>query len=167
MPWRRAEPNTVTAWIDGVKLSFFGGLRFPVLGSPDHVIANDVVIASLLDLAGTKVLALLNRVEARDYEDIGALLEAGVLMPEIVAAAQAINGAAPQTVLMTLSYFDEGAARTLSEPLRNRLRQAAGAARSSPPCRFVTPRSRRRLGQAAGDTTTMPTTASRASPSAR
>jgi len=136
----QAEPNTVTAWVEGVKLSFFGGLRFPVLGSPDHVIVNDIAIASLLDLAGTKVLALLNRVEARDYEDLGALLDAGVLLPEIVAAAQAINGAAPQTVLMTLSYFDEGPARTLSEPLKNKLRQAAGAVRRLPtlPIRHAT-----------------------------
>ncbi len=128
----QAEPNTVTGWVDGVKLSFLGGIRFPVLGSPDHVVVNDLVIASLLDLAGTKVLALLNRIEARDYQDVGALLEAGLSMAEIVAAAQAINGAAPQTVLMTLSYFDDRKARTLAEPLKNRLRQAAGAVRRLP-----------------------------------
>ena len=86
------------------------------------------------------MLALLNRIEARDYEDVGALLDAGVSMPEIVAAAQALNGAAPQTALMTLTYFEEGAARTLSEPLKNKLRQAAGAVRSLPtlPIRHTT-----------------------------
>ena len=50
--------------------------------------------ASLLDLAGTKVKALLPRVEAKDYRDIVALLEHGVRLEDILGSARALFGLA-------------------------------------------------------------------------
>jgi hypothetical protein len=41
------------------------------------IATENVVIASLLDLAGTKAKALLDRIERKDYQDILELLDAG------------------------------------------------------------------------------------------
>jgi hypothetical protein len=51
---------------------------------------NGIVVASLHDLAGTKAKVTNQRIELKDYEDIAALLDAGMTLPEIVAAAIAI-----------------------------------------------------------------------------
>ena len=49
-------------------------------------------VASLLDLAGTKIKALLQRVEAKDYLDVAALLDAGVSLEQVLGAARALFG---------------------------------------------------------------------------
>src|SRR6185295_17415524 len=67
-------------------------------------------VASLLDLAGTKVKALLQRVEAKDYLDVAALLEAGVSIEQILGAARALFGPAfnPLIAQKALAYFEGG-----------------------------------------------------------
>jgi hypothetical protein len=67
-------------------------------------------VASLLDLAGTKIKALLQRVEAKDYLDIAALLDAKVSLGQVLAAARALFGPAfnPLVAQKTLTYFEGG-----------------------------------------------------------
>ncbi len=74
-------PNTLTVSVDRtepVKISFFGEIGFGRVGSPE--LTNDGVlrVASLLDLLGTKLKVLLQRIEQKDYLDIEAILRSGV-----------------------------------------------------------------------------------------
>jgi hypothetical protein len=121
------EPNTRTVLVranDGsVKVSFFGAITFGRVGEPDVTEDGLVRVASLLDLAGTKVKALLQRVEAKDYLDIAALLETGVPMGHILGAAKALFGPAfnPLVARKTLAYFEGGDLADLPGSVKHRL----------------------------------------------
>ena len=93
-----------------VKVSFFGPIGFGRIGVPDQALSGRLHVASLLDLAGTKVKALLQRVESKDYLDIAALLRAGIALEQILAAARTLFGDAfnPLVAQKTLSYFEGG-----------------------------------------------------------
>lgn len=122
------EPNTLSAIVDRngpVKVSFFGLPGFPRL-APRLLAANNVHVASLLDLAGTKASVVQVRAEAKDYVDLDALIAAGVDLPHALAAARAIyrEGFAAQATLKALSYFGDGDLHTLSETTRKRLTDA-------------------------------------------
>lgn len=69
-------PHTVTG--DVVKLLFFGDISFGRVGTPEWTSDQAVLVASLLDLIGTKLKVILQRVAAKDYQDIAALLRAGI-----------------------------------------------------------------------------------------
>lgn len=56
-----------------VKLSFFGGLKLPVMSKPSRA-DNGIEIASVDDLLATKLKALHDRVEPKDYIDICEIL---------------------------------------------------------------------------------------------
>ncbi len=120
-------PDARTVIASGVKLSFFGGIRFGRVGEPD--IEGGVRVASLLDLAGTKLKALLQRVEAKDYLDIAALLAHGVSLPEILGATAALFGSAfnPITARKALCYFEGGDLAGLDAAIRRQLETAASA----------------------------------------
>jgi hypothetical protein len=84
---------------------------------------NRIKIASLLDLAGTKVSVVQVRAEAKDYIDIDALIAAGRIdLPTPLAAGQAIYGRQfnPEITPKALSFFDDGNLRQLSEALTTR-----------------------------------------------
>jgi len=92
----QGEPNTLAVWVRPlpkereVKVSFFGGIGFPVIDRPDRPDPEGIVSASLRDLAGPKAKVINQRVELKDYLDVAALLDAGMTLPQIVAAAVAI-----------------------------------------------------------------------------
>jgi hypothetical protein len=125
------EPNTLSVLVHRgapVKLSFFGLPRLPRLLPPHIAPGNGMKIASLLDLAGTKVSVVQRRAEAKDYHDIDAILRDGHIdFPTALAAAKAIYGARfnPQISLKALSYFGEGTLRRLPRAVKDRLANAA------------------------------------------
>src|SRR3954462_1440813 len=61
-----------------VKLSFFGGLALGRINDPLRTKDGVLLVASLEDLLATKLKAILDRAEAKDYRDITAMLAAGV-----------------------------------------------------------------------------------------
>jgi hypothetical protein len=133
--------NTRTAIVRGVKVSFFGGISFGRVGTPEPTDDRVLRVASLRDLAGTKIKALLQRVEAKDYLDIAALLEHGMPLADVLGAAAALFGTAfnPLVARKALCYFEGGDLSTLPPGTRERLVRAASAdvvptpfARSSP-----------------------------------
>jgi len=137
-----SEPNTLTAWVrplpgrPPVHVSFFGGIDFRVIDRPDRAFPDGIVIASLRDLAGTKAKVINERVELKDYLDIAALLDAGLTLPEIVAAAAAIFPGQVDEIatVSAITFFEDGEAATFPEPLKMKLRAAArGASRVPPP----------------------------------
>jgi hypothetical protein len=123
--------NTLSAIVergDPVKVSFFGVPRLPQL-EPAHVVEeNNLKVASLLDLSGTKASVIQVRAEAKDYLDLDALLRlGGVDLPTALAAAHALYGPTfnPEVTLKALSYFDDGNLRELPNDLKLRLVEAA------------------------------------------
>jgi len=125
------EPNTLTGIVDRggpVRLSFFGVPALPRLARPHVAPDNGLQIASLLDLAGTKVNVVQLRAESKDYLDIEAILRDGrVDLPTALAGAQALYGPQfnPQIALKALSFFDEANLRRLSKATKARLAKAA------------------------------------------
>lgn len=121
------EKNTLTVLVDRggpIKVSWFGVPNLPRLAPPLVARDHGLQVASLLDLAGTKASVVQLRAEVRDYIDIDALLTSGgVDLPTALAAAQRLYGASfnPEVTLKALSYFDDGALRTIPQATKSRL----------------------------------------------
>ncbi|MEQ1694573.1 MAG: nucleotidyl transferase AbiEii/AbiGii toxin family protein [Hyphomicrobiaceae bacterium] len=125
-------PNTLTCLIDRkgpVKVSFFGLPHLTLLRDAHTAHGNNLRIASLLDLAATKAVAVQNRLEAKDYIDIDALISAGIALPTVLAAAKRAFGKsfAPLATLKALTYFDEGNLQSLPDDVKLRLVNAVAA----------------------------------------
>jgi hypothetical protein len=124
------EPNTVTAIVDRtgpVKVSFFGGLALNRIHDPDVTADNGIQVASLLDVAATKLATVQQRAQARDYEDIAAIIGAGISLSDALAAASSVygkkfNGALS---LKALTYFADGDLPELSPGSQEQLRTFA------------------------------------------
>jgi hypothetical protein len=93
-----------------VKVSLFGSIEFGRVGAPDVAADGVIAVASLLDLGATKIKVLLQRVEAKDYVDIAAILRAGVGLDRLLAAAHTLFGSAvnPLVAQKTLCWFESG-----------------------------------------------------------
>jgi hypothetical protein len=105
------EPDALTVSVDRgepVKVSFFGPVGFGRVGTPQ--LAGRLPVASLLDLAATKIKVLLQRVEAKDYLDIAAVLRAGLPLEDVLRGARTLFGDAfnPLIAQKTLSWFQGG-----------------------------------------------------------
>lgn len=122
-------PNTLTVSVsraEPVKLSFFGDIGFGRVGSPEMTTDGVLRVASLLDLIGTKLKVLLQRIEQKDYLDIEAILRSGVRLEDGLGAAARLYGTQfpPMDCAKTLAYFDEADVRSLPECTRKYLVKA-------------------------------------------
>lgn len=109
----QSETNTLVCLVDRqapVQVSFFGGLNLNRVQDPYWEPQAKIFIASLIDIAATKVKVVLDRASAKDYIDLCALLENGVSLAEALQAAMAIYGKAynPLLSLKALSFFEDG-----------------------------------------------------------
>ena len=117
--------NTLDVTVDRggpIKVSFFGIPNLKRILQPLVCPDNQIRVASLLDLAGTKVSVVQKRSELKDYLDIAAILADGrVTLPMALSAGQAIYGSQfnPLISLKALSYFDDGNLQSLSVQTRN------------------------------------------------
>jgi len=128
-PRLQSSPNTLVSLVerDGpVKVSFFGGLTLRRVNDPDPVEGPGIMVASLLDLAATKVKVVQDRAEAKDYIDLGRLLEAGIDLASALGAACVVYGDAfnPLLSLKALSYFADGDLSSLPESIQSSLTKA-------------------------------------------
>lgn len=125
----QAQTDTLTALVpvdtadgDTVKVSFFGGLTFGRLDDPEETDDRVVLVASPRDLLAHKLKVLLQRVEPKDYQDIDALLGAGLDLASALAGARALFAAfPPQECLRALTYFKDEVLRELPQALEARL----------------------------------------------
>lgn len=122
-----------------VKLSFFGGIGFGRVGSPDVSADGVLHVASLDDLMATKLKVLLQRVEAKDYRDVAAMTSAGVSLAKGLAAARQLYGGAfqPSESLKALVYFEGGDLDTLAAEEKQGLVRAVSAVRELPDVSIV------------------------------
>jgi hypothetical protein len=123
-------PQTLVAALtlgdDEVRLAFFGKLGIGRVGIPD-VAHNGVTIASSLDLLATKLTAQHDRIEAKDYLDIEALLRSGPSLSAGIMAARALFGPRlnPLDTAKAVAWFKDGdLERTLPARTRSYLERA-------------------------------------------
>ena len=127
------EPDTLTVSTrpsgrpHPVKVSFFGGIDTGRVGEPQRTDDGVLLVASLLDLFGSKLKVLLQRVAARDYVDLAAIMRAGVPLEDGLGAAAALYGNRfpPMDSVKALSYFDEGDAANVDAATRRYLTEQA------------------------------------------
>jgi hypothetical protein len=86
------ERDTWSVVVDGVNLSFFGGLKTGRVARPEATEDGVFRIAGLRDLLARKLFVLQKRVDPKDYLDIAAILGAGLDLPQGLADARAIHG---------------------------------------------------------------------------
>ena len=126
----QSEANTLTVIVDRggpVKVSFFGGLKLNRVQDPETVTGEGIRVASLLDVAATKMLTIQQRAQAKDYLDIVAMAEAGVSLTAALAAAGAVYGPTFNGVLSLkeLTYFADGDLPSLGAAVESKLRNMA------------------------------------------
>mgnify|MGYP001592066194 FL=1 len=117
-----------------VKVSFFGTLLFGRVGEPDVTADGVLQVAALDDLMATKLKVILQRIEAKDYQDIAALLRAGVSLSRGLAGARALYGPAfqPSERLKALVYFEGGDLHRLTQEERELLIATASSVHALP-----------------------------------
>ena len=110
-----------------VLVSFFGGLNLGQVAARELVQGRMLHVASLLDIAGTKVAVVQKRAEVKDYLDIDALLRHGIDISVMLAAGGVVYGQSfnPLITLKALSYFED--VPKLPNEVRSRLLAAVAA----------------------------------------
>lgn len=107
-----------------VKVSFFGNLGIGRINDPVRTCDSTLLVASLDDLMATKLKAILDRAEAKDYRDIAAMLDAGVSLERSLGAFSKMFGKDPALPLRALGYFKDGDLPSLSKKEQNLLQAA-------------------------------------------
>jgi hypothetical protein len=143
-PWlARAQilqrsPDTLTVQAspdaEPVKCSFFGPLHFGQIRTPDCAADNRLKVASAEDLLALKLGVIQQRVEAKDYLDIHALLESGLSLAEALSHLETLHPLAtnPTITLKTLVYFKGGDLESLPASVKEALERAVQAVRDIP-----------------------------------
>ena len=136
------QPEVLTVQVAGeknqdeyVKLSFFGTVSMGRVEEPEMTEDEVLLVASLDDLLATKVKVMLQRIEAKDYQDIAALIRAKVSLTNSLAAASAMYGHEfqPSEALKTMVYFKGGDLQSLSRDDQETLIRAVSEVRDLPP----------------------------------
>jgi len=141
----QSSPNTLTVLLsrgDPVKISFFGGLSFGRVGEPEAAASTGILVASLADLAATKLKVIQERAESKDYRDLAALLQSGLKLPQMLATARALYGETWNAMisLKALNYFADGDLPSLSKDIKDLLSHAAASVHDIPTLRRVSDR---------------------------
>ena len=129
----RLEPSTMSLWANmasgQVKVELFSNLSFGRVGTPDETSDGNLLVASALDVFGTKFKTLLQRVASKDYLDIAALLKAGVPLNDGLGAAMAMYGNSfpPADAVRSLGWFGNGDLQDLDEVTRQYLTEQVSA----------------------------------------
>ena len=122
------EENTLSYRTeDNVRLSFFTGIEFGRVGQPSADDQDVLVLASPVDLLAAKCKVLLQRVEAKDYHDISALLSSGLTLRQGIEGAMALfrNSFPPVEAIRALSWFEDGDLASVTKAERGILETAA------------------------------------------
>lgn len=137
----RALSIVVRSAGDKVKLSFFGELKMGRIAEPQCTDDRVCEVASELDLFATKLGALSQRIEPKDYLDVVALLRAGVSLEAGLGAAAALYGNefSPRAMLKTLTYFEPAELAPLPPEAREYLIERVANVKEITPLRVAAP----------------------------
>jgi len=121
-------PDTLVVLADvpsgSVKVSFFGGISFGRINDPLETSDGKLLVASLEGLLATKLKAILDRAEAKDYIDIAGMISAGTALPVGLSAFKKMFKGEPAQALRSIGYFEDGDLSALSSADRKILRDA-------------------------------------------
>jgi hypothetical protein len=105
-------PNTLVALAEmpsgQVKVSFFGNIGFGRVNDPLRTADGTLFVASLEDLVATKLKAILDRAEAKDYRDIAEMISVGVSLTRGLSSFRQMFGGEPAQVLRAIGFFEDG-----------------------------------------------------------
>ncbi len=107
-----------------VKVSFFGGMTLGRINEPLRTKDSKLLVASMEDLLVTKLKAILDRAEAKDYRDISAILSTGISLEKALGAFAKIYGKDPGLPLRAMGYFKDGDLPSLPKTDQNIIRAA-------------------------------------------
>jgi Nucleotidyl transferase AbiEii toxin, Type IV TA system len=107
-----------------VKVSFFGGLDMGTINEPQRTKDTTLLVASLEDLLATKLKAIMDRAEAKDYRDISAMLSAGVSLETALGGFAKMYGKDPGLPLRAMGFFKDGDLPSLPKSDQDFLRSA-------------------------------------------
>jgi hypothetical protein len=121
-------PNTLVVRVampsGSVKVSFFGNMTIGRINEPLLTADSTLLVASREDLMGTKLKAILDRAEAKDYRDISALLANGASLEKGLGAFAALFKQDAALPLKAVGFFKDGDLPALPKEDQDRLRQA-------------------------------------------
>ena len=120
-----------------VKVSFFGGLTLGRINDPLRTRNSVLLVASLEDLLATKLKAILDRAEAKDYRDISAMLSAGVSLEKALGAFAGNYRRDPALPLKALGFFKDGDLPSLPKVDQDLLRAARDRVSDVPEVRLL------------------------------
>jgi hypothetical protein len=115
-----------------VKISYFGGLGIGRISNPLETQDSVLLVASLDDLLATKLKAILDRAEAKDYSDIAAMLNSGVSLERSLGGFATMYRRDPALPLKALGFFEDGDLPSLSKRDQELLRAARDRVREIP-----------------------------------
>jgi hypothetical protein len=107
-----------------VKVSFFGGVAIGRINQPLQTRDGTLLVASLEDLLATKLKAILDRAEAKDYRDISVMLSAGVSLETALGGFAKMYGKDPGLPLRAMGFFGDGDLASLAKIDQDILRKA-------------------------------------------
>jgi predicted nucleotidyltransferase len=107
-----------------VKISFFGGVAIGRVNEPLLTKDATLLVASLEDLLATKLKAIMDRAEAKDYQDISVMLSAGVSLEKALGAFAKMYGKDPGLPLRAMGFFKDGDLSSLPKSDQEILRKA-------------------------------------------
>jgi hypothetical protein len=107
-----------------VKVSFFGGVAIGRINEPSQANDTKLLVASMEDLFVTKLKAILDRAEAKDYRDLSAMLTAGVSLEKALGAFAKMYDKDPGLPLRAMGFFKDGDLPSLPKADQNILRTA-------------------------------------------
>jgi hypothetical protein len=115
-----------------VKISYFGGLGIGRISNPPETQDTVLLVASLEDLLATKLKAILDRAEAKDYSDIAAMLNSGVSLERSLGGFATMYRRDPALPLKALGFFEDGDLPSLPKRDQELLRSARDRVREIP-----------------------------------
>lgn len=83
---REGDEHTIHAELDGVKISFIGGYRYPLV-EPCSEEGQRIKLASILDIAVMKLLAISHRAALRDYLDLALIIRDHFSLEKLLEAS--------------------------------------------------------------------------------
>lgn len=107
-----------------VKVSYFGGLALGRINDPLRTRDNVLFVASREDLLVTKLKAILDGAEAKDYRDIAAMLSTGVSLERALGAFAKMYRKDPALPLRAIGFFKDGDLPSLPQADQDLLRAA-------------------------------------------
>jgi hypothetical protein len=104
---READAQTVHADLGGVKVSFIGAYQYPTAGK--FVNAGGIRLASVLDIALMKLLAVTHRAALRDYIDLAAIIRDRFPLAALIRKSRKKYGRTfnPMLVMRALVSFED------------------------------------------------------------